>query len=181
MLFLREISIIGTVSSASHRANPKSIPEKVRRQFLDRCLVIIFCLARISVFRFAARCRVAWAGQWVEAVFSNAPMDIRRTCSTSLFTLWRSLTPTHTAPLRIRNPIVAYRLMVEPPPRQEDSLQDQVVRPTSRRPRPRLVSFRLKDCLFVLAESSRPSTRRLTLIKVAGDQICILDTRRVTY
>lgn len=109
--------------------------------------------SRYSV-TLAARCRAAWAGQWVEAVFSSAPRDIRRTCSTSPFTRWRSLTPTHTALLRIRNPIAVYRpLMVEPPPRQEDSLQDQVVRPTNQPPPPPPVSFRFKR-LFVCCSCS---------------------------
>lgn len=66
--------------------------------------------------------------------------------------------------------------MVEPPPRQEDSLQDQVVRPTNQRPRPPLVSFRFKG-LFVCCScsifkaaypflSSPIKLKRLTLIKV---------------
>lgn len=106
-------------------------------------LLLVFRYGWASV-SLVARCQAAWEGQWVEAVFSNAPRATRRTCFTSLFTRSRSLTRTRTARPRprTRNRIAASRLTVAPPRRQGDNPPDQVEHLTSRRPRPQPVSSR---------------------------------------
>lgn len=109
-------------------------------------------------FLHAARCQAAWAGQWVGAAFSNAPRDIRRTCSTSRSTPSRSLTLTRTARPRTRNPIAASRrLTAAPPRRRADSRPAQVERPTSRRPRPRPVSSRHEQFARCISFPSPPA------------------------
>lgn len=107
-----------------------------------RCYYHCYCCSTRMFFLRAARCQAVWAGQWVEAVFSNVPRAIRRTCSMSRFTRSHSLTLTRTARPRIRNLIAASRrLTAAPPQRPEDNPPAQVEHPTSRRPRPRPVSF----------------------------------------
>jgi len=102
---------------------------------------------------FAAQCQAAWAGRWVEAVFSNALRAIRRTCSTSRSTRSRSPIRTRTARPRprTRSPIAASRLTAAPPRRRADNPPDQVEHPTSRRPRPRPVSSRERIVVRVAA------------------------------
>lgn len=108
--------------------------------------LLLYAVIRRFPFLPVAPCQAAWADQWVEAVFSNAPKATRRTCFTSLFTRLRSpiLTRIVRPRPRIRNPIVvSRRLTVAPPRRRGDNLPDQVEHLINRRPRPRPVSSRL--------------------------------------
>lgn len=122
---------------------PFAITHVIRELAARACQCVSFVFRYGRFISLAARCQAAWAGQWVEAAFSNAPTATRRTCFTSLSTRSRSLTLTRTARPRprTRNRIAASRLTVAPPRRQGDN-PDQVEHLTSRRPRPQPVSFR---------------------------------------
>lgn len=109
-------------------------------------MIALRCVIHRFLFSSVVPCQAAWADQWVEAVFSNAPKATRHTCFTSLFIRLRSpiLTRIARPRPRTRNLIVASRRLTAVPPRHRgDNLPDQVEHPINRRLRPRPVSSRL--------------------------------------